>query len=54
MSQVEIRQMTEEERLAYIEKYLIKPSKKRQSNPTSKKDWKWRGINNKKSVATDV
>lgn len=41
------RQMTEAERLAYIEKYPIKPSKKRKSDPTSAKDWKWRGCNRK-------
>lgn len=53
LSQVEVWRMTEEERLAYIEKHPIKPSRKRKSDPTAKKDWKWRGVNNKESVATE-
>jgi hypothetical protein len=44
MGQVTVWQMTEEERLAYIEKHPIKPSKKERpvNFTTDSPDYKWR------------
>lgn len=48
MSEVRVWQMTEEERLAYIEKHPIKPTKKAKKKAESEhahvdQDYKWRG-----------
>ncbi|MEH7093956.1 hypothetical protein [Neobacillus vireti] len=46
MGQVTVWYMTEEERLAYIEKHPIKPTKKAKRNEPFEniyKDYKWRG-----------